>query len=1161
MQFDLYCLGDSLFLQNIFNGLAMVTGAGDFRTACAIGAMIGVVLLSVQSILTGKTFNFQTFVVCMVSWYFFFGTTASVWIHDVYGANDRKVDNVPAGVAISGWAISRLGYGLTSLMERGYQSVHAESTLTGDGAPFEGRITSAIRIVNGAAQLKATSAVIDALDADAGGHNANFRRTFVDYVSKCTFIKMQLPAASGGSTFDSIMRNSAVGTDSSLKFDSKIYYTGVWGPDGVQSMTCSDAWKTINAWLANSVSNTSSKFWQKIGAEVLPRDGIDPNSARPAFSDMAAMTTTAMSILTTDQNEAHNMIQAALLHDMFYDGLAKGYTDAYDRTTATMINQAKSQRNIQWAAEGSMFVNTMRPVITFIEGFTYAVMPFAGILMMTGIFGIKLITKYLLLIAWVESWLPVAAVVNSYLAWTCERYAAEFKPGGAGLGQESLSSFDGLNRMADALSDAAATGGMFTAAIPLLTLFLFTGSVFTLNSLTGRMAGADTINEKIRSPDVVQPGAVLQMAPDALGKGPTEHASTDTPGTLDLSSAAQASMSRNRAATESATNSLRAMAGYGGGETFDHSGNADVTASLVRAHQFSTDTSTAKADANTRQFTDQIGLSLSNEGVRTLSAQMGASGKLDMGSVLNGLKGLSSNARKALIANGAKVDSNGKIDASALESAPGLQGGIGINGGVSYRVADATKLANLDNKSYARATGFKFSEDQKNSYAASFGTDMRNASGVMDKHSLNGYSKADVMKAADQVIAMSDAYQESQSFAQSASARQSVDFHTFSAYVANKSAARDMLNNRFDDLVEHDPTAMAAYRNAMNRHMSGGLEQDANADIRSKIEVLANRGQNGLAALGDVASAYYGTGDQPSMEVERNGAAARYGAGNTGFNSGEMGEYMAEAGGYKSNAENLVRSNPSVPNDANDVYNRGEAFKSSVDAEHELHKNDVRNQWTDERQQKAQANLARENTLLENNARAYNTLFDDMQNSSTIFKPSSQEHNTSRSYRADAASDAAVAERLEDYKAQISQYLAPGASGYAFDQDQKAKEIYEQALDCMAKEADAEQIKTTAHSQSVFSDLGDAYTGGHGGSDMAAKFDDLSQKTREQADQAWSSFENRLVSAGYSKGAAKGVTVAMNNVIHGNHFKDNGVSQRDIVLRTLHNLSDLEGRN
>ncbi len=59
-----------------------------------------------------------------------------------------------------------------------------------------------------------------------------------------------------------------------------------------------------------------------------------------------------------------------------------------------MVNQAIQQRNTQWAAEQSMFMTVVRPMLTFFEGFIYAITPIIAFIIVMGSFGLQLAGKY-----------------------------------------------------------------------------------------------------------------------------------------------------------------------------------------------------------------------------------------------------------------------------------------------------------------------------------------------------------------------------------------------------------------------------------------------------------------------------------------------------------------------------------------------------------------------------------------------------------------------------------------------------------------------------------------------------------------------------------------------------------------------------------------------
>ena len=76
----IYSLGDSIFLSNVLNGIAMITTGGDSSTdrgsflyITAIGAMFGFILTALRGLQTGKAFDLNSLMLCIIAWYFFFG--------------------------------------------------------------------------------------------------------------------------------------------------------------------------------------------------------------------------------------------------------------------------------------------------------------------------------------------------------------------------------------------------------------------------------------------------------------------------------------------------------------------------------------------------------------------------------------------------------------------------------------------------------------------------------------------------------------------------------------------------------------------------------------------------------------------------------------------------------------------------------------------------------------------------------------------------------------------------------------------------------------------------------------------------------------------------------------------------------------------------------
>lgn len=223
-----------------------------------------------------------------------------------------------------------------------------------------------------------------------------------------------------------------------------------------------------------------------------------------------------LNAIQASQVKAQKFMLASVGRQIMQLGLKDGYAAYGDINSACMISQAIQQRNVQWAGEQSMFLNSVRPIMAFMESFFYAITPFAAVFVMLGLFGMGLFFKYILLLIWVQMWLPTMAVANMFIMSAATRQMTALGTGYL-ASQPNMNNADGslsfymYDGMIGIAKDWVATGAMFQAATPLLSLIIISGSVYALTSLTSRMAGSDHINEKVVAPDVVSPAAAIGM--------------------------------------------------------------------------------------------------------------------------------------------------------------------------------------------------------------------------------------------------------------------------------------------------------------------------------------------------------------------------------------------------------------------------------------------------------------------------------------------------------------------------------------------------------------------------------------------------------------------------------------------------------------------------
>src|SRR5690606_25686549 len=127
---------------------------------------------------------------------------------------------------------------------------------------------------------------------------------------------------------------------------------------------------------------------------------------------------------------------------------------------------------------------------TFFEGFVYGITPILAMLIVTGNFGFSMAGKYLQLLFWVQLWLPMLSIINLYICTSAANEMGAYD----NMSLTSMYSQENLNHL---IQNWVAVGGMLASAVPMISLFVVTGSTYAFTSMASRLNGADHINEKI----------------------------------------------------------------------------------------------------------------------------------------------------------------------------------------------------------------------------------------------------------------------------------------------------------------------------------------------------------------------------------------------------------------------------------------------------------------------------------------------------------------------------------------------------------------------------------------------------------------------------------------------------------------------------------------
>ena len=487
---EIYSVGDAAFLERILNSLAMLSGTGSYEKVAGIGMLVGLIILGFQSIIQGGTgIRFQNLLVSWIIYAMIFGAGARVAIEDVYSGHVRVVDNVPFGVAAAGSMVSQLGYGVTRLFEQSF----GEAQMTSNGFAFSLETLANLR------KMSLTKASLGAANSPAP--KDDYWQSWTNYIADCTLVGVD----QGAYTVADIQRGRRPDTGATssdimnlLRYDSNSFGTRIMIQGAATNgfMTCSDA---HNA-LTNGV--VRSRFQSALLARASQQLGV------PLYSVQGAVQS-AFEAIDQTAVDSQNYMLATVMAPIFEWAMVDNEVNFQKSAVATMLHTAIQKRNEQWGAEQALFNTVVRPMMTFFEGLVYAITPMMAFLIGLGPMGITLIGKYLMIILWIQLWMPVLSIINLYLHMAVSgRMAALQDPGQGGL---PLDSFYGIYSMDQTLQTWIATGGMLAASVPAITLMLIYGGAIAASGVASRMSSGNVPSD-VSTPAMSQTGPLFERA-------------------------------------------------------------------------------------------------------------------------------------------------------------------------------------------------------------------------------------------------------------------------------------------------------------------------------------------------------------------------------------------------------------------------------------------------------------------------------------------------------------------------------------------------------------------------------------------------------------------------------------------------------------------------
>lgn len=833
--YDIIAIGDGQFLYQILNFLALLNNSGIFTKLGLLGGMMGIVFLLLGSIMkNAQDFPVGQMIVGVVLFMVFFGQTASVRVEDYYSGQTRVVDNVPLGTAIVGSMISGVGVALAD------NFMQASAVPGVEELPYN-------------YVLDALMATRDLTDGTTwtSPEMQEADRAIQEYIRSCVMPIYRTTGAwpQGEDPTTAEDAWAALRTDSQVR-SMQDFIGATSGLPKYQ--TCVQGWNEIDAFMH------SPAFTAEVDLAITRHLHRQTGAAEGG----AAQYDRIFEMLQQESGNGQLALKNAVIANIAARSQSGDEIDSNKVASTILTTTAANQRNVQFAAETSLWLRMVRGMMTFFEGVSYGMAPFAALLIPFGAYGMRVGLRYVAILLWIFLWIPLLSFVNLFTidAVTGQLDALQQ------AGSAPIHSVVGIMNAQYTAADYIGIAGWLAPTVAALAGVLVFGGLAGFNSLAGRVNGADFIKEDQIAPNALQTGA-LHSQSALMTHSPGE-------GTMLTGSATQSwgwgdVSSRN--SSYKLSDSVSAYEKFGQtlknatGSNASISDTFNTSATVTDTHRSGTSDSVTSTGQNTATYTDKDGASTSYSANSANSAETQMTAKGNVGAGTPGGSPVS-------VSFGGGMSGTAK-QISAERSEAEVGSGVTLDQARSTGLASATSANNAAELAKGLATG--------TIHASQLG--------------VTGSKAEELTKAAEQAWSATQAYEQSVSEAASHSSNLQITEQQASAHLAG--------SGNLDSVVGTATSLAGAYYHdrlaAMEHSGASGLPKYATAEQRQAAAALL--------ALGDAA------GDASLPAGVRQAAGERQAealASVVGGHTGGIGrsEVSAAVGGYGGDVRDAVGS-------------------------------------------------------------------------------------------------------------------------------------------------------------------------------------------------------------------------------------------------------------
>ena len=533
-----YTVGDVSFAHSVLRAISMVMygDGGVIQGAYRLAALLGIIWLIVRGLFSKDGLNFGSGLFVILFYMCFFVPQSTLHIEDMQTKKFYTMDKIPLGVSASLSVASKIGKYLSDAYESVFIDVSSDNGLCSAGSMECNGYMGTLDLISKARTNLQNSAAYVAINQSLCNSKTEYsscdiETSLLNYFRDCTIHKVTNPNERFSlKNVKSFSNNADTAYD--MKFDSKRHTVNIYlGSGKTGMMTCKDAGTAIEDAFRNAkVKTTIFKLASPLH-NMNPHDGGSVADGGTGFDNgtttganntavLQGMMGEALAGLGGSSADPYEYLKNVIIEPIIADGMRAGFIDQNMVAARISLDTALAQRDLQLAAESSMFATMIRPLSTFLEGFVLALTPIMPFIILISLNGFAICMKYLMVLLWIQLWAPALAICNMYVQSVAKENLE------IALSGTDITSLAGISRATPIIQHWLAVGGMMGASVPVLTLFILSGSIYTFNTLATSIKGGDHFDEKAIQPDAMKRAAFINTSVGSYnissGAGSTE---------------------------------------------------------------------------------------------------------------------------------------------------------------------------------------------------------------------------------------------------------------------------------------------------------------------------------------------------------------------------------------------------------------------------------------------------------------------------------------------------------------------------------------------------------------------------------------------------------------------------------------------------------------